>query len=69
MCGQYNVRAIAGDNTEQNTKETHPVPEYILKISDPVGNRKWPAGLEGRDSAEHATTTGEKCIFFLLILS
>ena len=25
MCGQHNVRAIARDNTEQNTKDTHPV--------------------------------------------
>ena len=56
MCGQHNVRASAEDNTGQNTKDTHPIPGQI-KIPDPAGNRTRAAGLEGRDSTDHATAT------------
>ena len=38
------------------TKDTHPIPGQI-KIPDPAGNRTRPAGLEGRDSTDHATAT------------
>ena len=39
MCGQHNVRASAGDNTEQNTDKAHtPNPRTEIKILDPAGN-------------------------------
>ena len=53
MCGQDKVRASAEDNTGQNTdKDTQEI-----KIPDPAGNLTRVAGLEGRDSTDHATTT------------
>ena len=59
MCGQHNVRASAEDNTRQNTDKGHtPKPRMeIIKIRDPAGNRTRTAGLEGRDSTDHATAT------------
>ena len=58
MCGQHNVRASAGDSTEQNTdKGQTPNPRIGIKIPDPAGNRTRSAGLEGRDSTDHATAT------------
>ena len=51
MCGQHNVRASAEDNTGQNTDKGHtPSPNTEIKIPEP-------AGLEGRDSTDHATVT------------
>ena len=51
MCGQHNVMAFAKDNTGQNTDKGHtPNPRTEIKIPDP-------AGLEGRDSTDHATAT------------
>ena len=47
--GQQNIRATARENTGQNTKGTHPVPREV-KIPDP-------AGVEGRDSKDHAIST------------
>ena len=44
--------ASAGDNTGQNTKDIEPIP-----IPDPTGNRIRTAGLEGKDSTDHATVT------------
>ena len=49
MCDQQNVKAAAGDNTEQNTIE--------IKTSDSAGNRTLASGLEGKDSTDHTTTT------------
>ena len=58
MRGQHNVRASAEDNTGQNTdKEQIPNPKIEIKIPDPAGNRTRAAGLEGRDSTDHATAT------------
>ena len=58
MCGQHNVRAFAGDSTGQITdKGNTPNPRIGLKIPDPAGNRTRAAGLEGRDSTDHATAT------------
>ena len=58
MCGQHSVRASAEDNTGQNTDKGHtPNPRTDIKIPDPAGNRTRDAGLEGRDSTEHATVT------------
>ena len=37
MCGEYNVRATAGYNTAQNTKETHTIPGQKLKFLTPPG--------------------------------
>ena len=55
MCGQHNVRASAGDNMGQNTKDTHtPNPRTEIKIPDHTVNRTRAAGLEGRDSTDHA---------------
>ena len=52
MCGQHNVRASA----EDNTKDT-PNPRTEIKMPDPAGNRTRAAGLEGRDSTDHAKAT------------
>ena len=57
MRGQHNVRASAEDNTELNTKDTHSIPRTEIQIPDPAGNRTCAAGLEGRDSTDHATAT------------
>ena len=58
MCGQHNVRASAGENTEENTDKGHtPNPRTEIKIPDPAGKRTRAAGLEGRDSTDHATAT------------
>ena len=52
MCVQHNVRASAEDNTGQNTDKEHtPNPRTEIKIRTRV------AGLEGRDSTDHATAT------------
>ena len=56
MCGQHIVRATAEDNQDRTkTKDTHPVSES--KIHDPSVNRTRAAGLEGKDSTDHATAT------------
>ena len=40
MCGPHNVRASAGDNIGQNTRDTHPIPGQKLKfLTFPTGNR------------------------------
>ena len=58
MCGQQNVRAYAGDSTAQNTDKGHTAnPRTEIKIPDAAGNRSRAAGLEGRDSIDHATAT------------
>ena len=58
MYGQHNVRASAEDNTGQNGNKGYtPNPMIEIKIPDPAGNRTRAAGLEGRDSTDHATTT------------
>ena len=56
LCGHQNVRAIIKDNTEQNTKDTASA-RIEIKIPDLDGNLTLVAGLEGRDSTDHATTT------------
>ena len=58
MCGQHNARASAEDNIGQNKDREHiPNPRTEIKIPDPAGNRTRAAGLEGRDSTDHATAT------------
>ena len=58
MCGQHNVRASAGDSTGQNTDKEHTSnPRIGIKIPDPAGNRTRAAGVEGRESTDHATAT------------
>ena len=58
MCGQHNVRASVGDSTGQNTDKGHtPNPRLGIKIPESAGNRTRVAGLEGRDSTDHATAT------------
>ena len=59
MCGQHNFRASAEGSTGQNTDKGHtPNPRTEIKIPDPAGNRtRAAAGLEGRDSTDHATAT------------
>ena len=48
MC-QHNGRASAGDNTVQNTKDTHPIPGQKLKFLTPpgieAGPPRWKQGL------------------------
>ena len=39
------------------TKDTHLIPGQELKIPGTAGNRTRAAGLEGRDSTDHATAT------------
>ena len=56
MCGLHKVRASAEDNTGENTKDL-PNPRTEIKIPDPAGNRTRAAGLQGRDSTDHATAT------------
>ena len=46
MYSQHNVRATAGDNTGQNTKDAHSVPGQKLKFLTPTGNRTRTAELE-----------------------
>ena len=49
MCGQYNVRATAGDNTGQNSKNIHPVPGQKLKfLTRPAGIETGPSGWKAR---------------------
>ena len=58
MCSQHNVRASAEDNTGQNTDEGHtPNPRTEIKIPNPEGKRNRAAGVEVRDSTDHATAT------------
>ena len=70
MCGQHNVRGPAGDSTGENTDKGHtPNPGIGIKIPDPAGNRTRAAGLQGRDSTDHATATDfEKSIVQINIL-
>ena len=68
MCGQHNVRASAEDNTDRTQiKDTHPNPRTEINIPDPAGNRTWVAGLEGRDSTDHATATDGLLVSEILI--
>ena len=58
MCGQHYVRASVGDSTGQNTDKGHtPNPRIGIKIPGPTWTRTRAAGLEGRDSTDHATAT------------
>ena len=58
MRGQHNGRAIARDNTGQNTDKRHMSSSRIeIKLSDRVGNRSRTAELEGMGSTDHATAT------------
>ena len=60
MCGQHNVRAppeTTQDRTQTN--KTHPSSRTEIKIPDLAGNRTRAAGLEGRDSTDHATATDQ----------
>ena len=56
ICGQQNVRATARGTTKQHKGHT-PSPRIKIKIINPAGNRTRVAGLGGRDSTDHATTT------------
>ena len=56
MCGRQNVRATAGDNTEQNTKDT-PSSRIQTKTSDSARNRTPVTELGGRNTTNHATVT------------
>ena len=71
MCGQHNVRDSAGDNTGQNTHKGHtPNPRTEIKIFEPAELGPPPprrAGLEGRDSTDHATATDPLKTQFSLI--
>ena len=40
---------------QHRTQRTHTQSQTEIKIPDPAGNRTWAAGLEGRDSGDHAT--------------
>ena len=58
MCGQHNVGPppeTTQDRTQ--TKDTHPIPGQKLKFLTPPGIEHRAAGLEGRDSTDHATAT------------
>ena len=68
MFGQYNDRAITRDNAGQNRDERHtPSPTIGIKISEHAGNRTLAAGLEGRDSTDHATATDEYINIYLCV--
>ena len=50
----------AGYNIGQNIDKGHaPNPRTEIKIPDPAGNRTQAAGLEDRDSTDHATAMDE----------
>ena len=51
--GQQNIRATVREHRTGHT----PNPRIGIKIPDPAGNRTRAAGLEGRDSTDHATAT------------
>ena len=58
MCGQHNARATSRYITGQNRDKGHtPNPRIEIKISNPAGNRTRTAGLEDRDSTDHARST------------
>ena len=44
MCGEHNFRTTAGDNTGQNTKDTHSVPGQKLKFLTTPGIEPGPPG-------------------------
>ena len=52
------VSTISGPPPKKNRTNTDkghtPNPRTEIKIPDPAGNRTWAAGLEGRDSTDHA---------------
>ena len=53
-------------NTGRNTEKGHtPNPRTEIKIPDAAGNRTRAAGLEGRDSTDHATATD--CLLLVCI--
>ena len=69
MCGQHNIRATAEDNTGLTTDKGHTRSPMIgIKIPDPAGNLSRAAGLEGRDSTDHATATDEISILIFRII-
>ena len=49
--------ATARDNNITEHKGHTASPRIEMKIIDPAGSRTRAAGLEGRDSTEHATAT------------
>ena len=55
MCGQHNARASAGDNTGQNTKDTHPIPGQKLKFLTLPGIESGPprVGRQGLYQSRH----------------
>ena len=59
MCGQHNVRASTGDNTGQNTKDTHPIPGQKLKFLTSPGIEPGPPGWK----AESLPTTPRRRIW------
>ena len=68
MCSEHNFRASAEDNTGQNTDKEHtPNPRTEIKIPDPSGIRTRAAGLEGRNSIDHATATDRYRYMYILI--
>ena len=62
MCGQQNVKVSAEDTGQNTDKEHTPNPRIKIKIPDPAGIRTRAAGLEGRDSTDHATATDSSSI-------
>ena len=65
MYGEHIIRVTYGDNAGQNTDKGHTTnPRIKIKISDPAGNRTQAAGLEGRDSTDHASATKTKYFLY-----
>ena len=52
---EYRLWTRTVDRTQD--KGNTPNPRIWIKISDHAGNRTWVAGLEGRDSTDHASAT------------
>ena len=57
---QHNVRATAVDNTIEHKAHT-PSPRTEIKIPDLAGNRTQAAGLEDRDTTDHAKGDLSEC--------
>ena len=52
------LSTLSGPPPKTTQDRTHtPNPRIGIKIPDPAGNVTWAAGLEGRDSTDHATAT------------
>ena len=65
MCGHQNVRASAGENTEQNTKDTHQSKDK-LKFLTPLGIEPGPPGWKA-GTLQPLHGNGFQFIYFMIL--